>query len=95
MGRQVNADDLRRNRVVSGLTLLAAGSLFADQPLLVSIVDGVVLEISGLCDPSSKKERVLGLGGYNTMHVHGGMTAKTVQGSLIRLGDALTVIPTG
>ncbi|WP_397570094.1 MOSC domain-containing protein [Schlesneria sp. T3-172] len=77
---------LRRNLVVSGVNLLALkGRRF-------SIGDSL-LEFSGPCEPCSKMEIALGPGGFNAMRGHGGITAMVLRGGIIRLGDAVQVIP--
>lgn len=74
----------RRNIVVKGINLLA----LKDQRIQIG---DAILEMTGLCHPCSRMEEVLGLGGYNAMRGHGGITARVVKEGTIWAGDKITI----
>jgi MOSC domain-containing protein YiiM len=74
---------LRRNLVTSGVNLLALkGRRFR--------IGGALLEYSGECHPCSRMEEEFGPGGYNAVRGHGGITARVIEGGVIRPGDSVT-----
>jgi MOSC domain-containing protein YiiM len=83
LGRAVvTPDELRRNIVVSGINLLALkGRRFR--------LGDTLLEATGECHPCSRMEEILGTGGYNAVRGHGGITARVVEGGVVRLADAV------
>ncbi|MDP1675170.1 MAG: MOSC domain-containing protein [Burkholderiales bacterium] len=89
LGREaVDPTLLRRNLVVSGINLLALrGERFR--------IGEVLFESTGLCEPCSRMEEVLGAGGYNAMRGHGGITAQVLNGGMIAAGDAVVYQPPG
>jgi len=73
---------VRRNLVTEGINLLALkGRRFR--------VGAALLETSGECHPCSRMEETLGVGGYNALRGHGGLTARVIEGGVIRLGDVV------
>ena len=76
---------LRRNIVVSGINLVALKQNEFR-------VGEVVLFGTGNCPPCSRMEENLGMGGYNAMRGHGGITAKVIAGGTIFLGDKVNRI---
>ena len=76
----VTAALLRRNLVIAGINLLALNKQ------QFRIGEAIFLA-TGLCHPCSRMEQVIGLGGYNLMRGHGGLTAQVLSGGMIRIGD--------
>lgn len=86
LDRPVTPEDLRRNLVVSGINLRA----LKDRCFRVG---DAVLEATGDCHPCSQMEAILGPGGYNAVRGHGGITARVIEGGLVRVDDAVTIMP--
>lgn len=83
--RQIDPALLRRNIVVRGINLIALkGRQFR--------IGGAIFEGTGPCDPCSRMEAALGIGGLNAMRGHGGLTAAVVQPGQIRIGDEVSAL---
>lgn len=81
----VTPDLLRRNLLVSGISVQA----LKDRRFQVG---EVILEGTGDCHPCSRMEENFGPGGYTAVRGHGGITARVVQGGVIRLGDRVRAL---
>jgi MOSC domain-containing protein YiiM len=76
---------VRRNVVVRGVNMHALkGRTFT--------LGTAVLLATGECHPCSRMEDVLGVGGYNAVRGHGGITARVLMAGQVRIGDALDVV---
>jgi len=82
---EVPADAVRRNLLVSGINLYA----LRDRKFRIG---AILLEGSGPCDPCSRMEEVLGIGGYNAMRGHGGITARILEGGVFSVGESLQAL---
>ncbi len=75
----------RRNIVVKGMNLNALkGRKFS--------IGTAVLEMTGFCYPCSRMEENLGVGGFNAMRGHGGITCRVIKVGKITIGDKIKVI---
>jgi MOSC domain-containing protein YiiM len=82
----LTAPELRRNIAISGINLFSLkGRRFR--------LGQAILETTGWCQPCAKLEERLGLGTFQAMRGHGGITARVIQGGIIRLNDHLRVEP--
>jgi MOSC domain-containing protein YiiM len=82
----ISATELRRNIAISGINLFSLkGRRFR--------LGQAILETTGWCQPCARLEERLGLGTFQAMRGHGGITARVLQGGIIRLNDALRVEP--
>jgi MOSC domain-containing protein YiiM len=50
-------------------------------------IGSALLEWSGECHPCSRMDETLGTGGYNAVRSHGGITARVLEGAVLRVGD--------
>jgi MOSC domain-containing protein YiiM len=82
---EVRADAVRRNLLVSGINLHA----LRDRKFRIG---EILLEGSGPCDPCSRMEEVLGIGGYNAMRGHGGITARILEGGVFSVGESIQAL---
>lgn len=76
---------LRRNIVIQGINLRA----LKDRRFKVG---NAVLEYTGECHPCSRMEENLGIGGYNAVRGHGGITARVILGGAIAVGDGVQAV---
>ena len=86
LGRpDIEATLLRRNVVIAGINLLALRQRRFR-------VGDVLLEGTGACHPCSRMEEALGVGGYNAMRGHGGITARVLSAGSITRGDEVALV---
>jgi MOSC domain-containing protein YiiM len=85
LDRPVIPEQLRRNLVVSRINLQS----LRDRRFAVG---DVVLEGTGHCHPCSQMEERLGIGGYQAMRGHGGITARIITPGVLHVGDAVTAL---
>lgn len=86
LAQDVTPEQLRRNIVISGLNLLA----LKDKQFRLGTT---LLEMTGECHPCSRMEETFGVGGYNAVRSHGGITARVLKSGTVRVGDALMALP--
>ena len=77
-------EQLRRNLLISGINLLALKNK-------KFYIGHVLFEGTGECHPCSRMEETLGVGGYNALRGHGGITAKILSDGMIYLNDEVKI----
>lgn len=84
--REITPADLRRNIAIAGINLFSLkGRRFR--------IGQAVLETTGWCQPCARLEERLGSGTFQAMRGHGGITARVLEGGIIRLDDEVRVEP--
>lgn len=78
--------DLRRNLVISGINLFSLKNRRFR-------IGQAIFETTGWCQPCARLEQRLGRGTFQAVRGHGGITARVLQSSIIRLDDVLQVEP--
>ena len=82
----ISAIELRRNIAISGINLFSLkGRRFR--------IGRALLETTGWCQPCARLEQRLGPGTFQAMRGHGGITARVIEGGIIRLDDEVRVEP--
>lgn len=85
-GAPMPPGELRRNIAVAGINLFSLkGRRFR--------IGQALLETTGWCQPCAKLEERLGRGTFQAMRGHGGITARVIEGGIIRLHDSISVHP--
>ena len=83
---EITPTDLRRNIAVAGINLFSLkGRRFR--------IGQALLETTGWCQPCARLEQRLGPGTFQAMRGHGGITARVIEGGIIRLDDRVRVEP--
>ncbi|WP_043308897.1 MOSC domain-containing protein [Pseudomonas sp. ML96] len=84
IGRELSPADLRRNIAVSDINLFSLkGRRFR--------IGQALLETTGWCQPCARLEERLGPGTFQAVRGHGGITARVIEGGVIRLDDEVRV----
>lgn len=86
LGTQVSWEQRRVNLLIEGLALeRSAGAR-------ILFDSGLVLEVTGECDPCSRMEEVaVGLKAVLLPHWRGGVTTRVLEGGPIRVGDNVRI----
>ncbi|WP_286788385.1 MULTISPECIES: MOSC domain-containing protein [unclassified Pseudomonas] len=85
IGRSLEPQDLRRNIAVTGINLFSLKNRRFQ-------IGKAIFETTGWCQPCARLEERLGLGTFQAMRGHGGITARILSGGIIRVGDTVSVI---
>lgn len=86
LGREISPADLRRNIAIAGINLFSLKNRRFR-------LGTALLETTGWCQPCARLETRLGTGAFQAVRGHGGITARVLEGGIIRLNDQLCVEP--